>query len=474
MAHTGSASLFACAFIVYLPCNLASRTASNDARRTSWSSCDGYCRSLGLGSGVVKGTAPFCDASCVECSGSCKVVTTKSGMSDYGSGCWSGDKVCCCDRVGPPPTQRADQDSLTIMNFNTFLLEVNAIITVSSKSNLEDRAERIPFWFSSLADEEVPDVLVLNEIMSTGAERMLKNMCSQSWQKNNNDGDNAKFIPCAASSKFAFATLAANPTSAASAQKCSGVVVLVKKGHEIVAAHDTKFKECSGGDCWADKGFWIVQLKKGTQTYWIVGTHTNAYEGTDKVKIRLSQFKHMRSRAEEIAGLGARVVFAGDMNILTDPYVDEKGNRVFENETEGMLGALGASGAPASAGTWAPKGFWLPLDSPLRATADPTWNHFIHHDFSESRLGAQIFDWIITPGRGESLSSPAKATVQVVPMKADSCFKSEEAKGIYTDDLSDHFAVFAHLCYDADACPSLPQVVGHRGYRNRLPSGPDC
>lgn len=166
--------------------------------------------------------------------------------------------------------------------------------------------------------------------------------------------------------------------------------------------------------------------------------------------------------------------FAGDMNILTNPYFDKNGNREFENETQGMLAALGTSRAPASGGTWVPEGFWLPLNSPLTATADPARNHYIHHDSDESRLGAQTFDWIITPGRGDVLATPAKAKVQVVPVKADSCFQSEEAHGKYTDDLSDHFAIFAHICYDTNVCASLPQVSGHRGYANRLPSGPDC
>lgn len=62
-------------------------------------SCGEFCSSGGWGGGSVKGTAPSCGASCHgDCSGR-KCVTVSSGdVSDYGHNCWTGDKVCCCDK----------------------------------------------------------------------------------------------------------------------------------------------------------------------------------------------------------------------------------------------------------------------------------------------------------------------------------------------------------------------------------------
>ncbi len=59
-------------------------------------SCSGHCQSGSHGDGVIIGTAPFCGGNCKEdCPGrSCYIGT--SNWADYGSGCWSGNKVCCC------------------------------------------------------------------------------------------------------------------------------------------------------------------------------------------------------------------------------------------------------------------------------------------------------------------------------------------------------------------------------------------
>jgi len=59
-------------------------------------SCSQWCSGGGHGKyGQVIGTAPFCNASCNSCpNGACTLATSE--MSDYGSGCATGNKVCCC------------------------------------------------------------------------------------------------------------------------------------------------------------------------------------------------------------------------------------------------------------------------------------------------------------------------------------------------------------------------------------------
>merc|ERR1712083_260537 len=68
---------------------------------TAWTSftCSQWCSDGGHGSyGQIIGTAPFCGSSCnSDCpNGACEVATSE--MSDYGSGCTTGDKVCCCSK----------------------------------------------------------------------------------------------------------------------------------------------------------------------------------------------------------------------------------------------------------------------------------------------------------------------------------------------------------------------------------------
>lgn len=444
-----------------------------------YASCSALCQSSNSGNGRMIGTSPFCSASCAECTGTCQIVVKADGFSDYGAGCWSGDKVCCCDRTGPPPGWRPDQDRLTILNMNTYLLEVRVIGPVNKKPNLEERASGIARWFNTLSEAEVPDVVVLTEILSWDAEEMIQRICSDLWDKNSG-GDRAKFMPCRDSSKFGFATQQVNARGILDPLKGGGVVVLVKRGSEITAASDQEFSECASDDCLASKGFWAVQMLKGTQKYWVFATHAQAYGGNDNVAARRAQFKQMRTYADAHVENGARIVFSGDLNIFTGSYVDDDGNTVTQIETQDMLAQLGGPGVPATGGTVMPLGFWLRLDEPIEgsgglpASADATKNHFIYNLPDERRLGSHMFDWNVVPSRGDRLAAPATAKFQVLPVKDTSCFGSDLVSGRSTDDLSDHNAVYSELCYASEGCPSAPALSGKRGVAGRLPAGPYC
>lgn len=65
-------------------------------------SCDTWCQYGGFGHGFIIGTAPACGATCEnDCQGGvCSVAN--DFFSDYGAGCASGDKVCCCAQPAPP------------------------------------------------------------------------------------------------------------------------------------------------------------------------------------------------------------------------------------------------------------------------------------------------------------------------------------------------------------------------------------
>lgn len=74
-------------------------------------SCEAQCRakSNGMVGGKIVGAGPFCSADCnndcpsnqwasntnYQWSTTCGVAD--SSFSDYGTSCWSGDKICCCD-----------------------------------------------------------------------------------------------------------------------------------------------------------------------------------------------------------------------------------------------------------------------------------------------------------------------------------------------------------------------------------------
>jgi len=242
--------------------------------------------------------------------------------------------------------------------------------------------------------------------------------------------------------------------------KGGGVVVLVKRGITVIKAIDEVFRDSAGSDALARKGFFAVNFAKGAQPYWVLGTHTQANEGEKMEKIRLAQYAQMMQFVNLNTGAQDRVVFAGDMNTFTG---DNSGGRQFANETAEMLEALNAM-----EGDLVPRGFWLPLDDPLYASADNVRNHYVNHlDFE---YGAQLFDRVLAFRGGVT---PHHMRRQIVPMKSSDCFVSEAQPG-NSDDLSDHFALFASLCYKQEGCAVEP-VSGHRGSGPVFPSmSPNC
>eukprot|EP00929_Paragymnodinium_shiwhaense_P056752 TRINITY_DN28411_c0_g1_i2.p1 TRINITY_DN28411_c0_g1~~TRINITY_DN28411_c0_g1_i2.p1 ORF type:complete len:170 (-),score=40.62 TRINITY_DN28411_c0_g1_i2:275-784(-) len=71
--------------------------------------CNDWCQSGNHGLGMIIGTAPFCGGDCnSDCpNGACQTATSE--MSDYGKGCASGSKVCCCStKVSTPAEEQKD------------------------------------------------------------------------------------------------------------------------------------------------------------------------------------------------------------------------------------------------------------------------------------------------------------------------------------------------------------------------------
>jgi len=201
---------------------------------------------------------------------------------------------------------------------------------------------------------------------------------------------------------------------------------------------------------------------KVDQPYWIVGTHTQAWPQAEDAAIRLSQFKQIKQFVDSQTGVNDRVIYAGDLNTETGGDGIPQGKH-FTNETDDMLAAL-----DAKVGKLEPRGFWLPLDDALFASADNIRNHYINH--LEFDSGRQNYDWVLAHAGGEL---PQEMRTQIVPVKNDHCFVSETKPG-NSDDLSDHFGFFASLCYKSSGC-AVESVRGHRGSGSFFPSkSADC
>jgi len=435
-------------------------------------------------------TSPVNEQDALVLEGSADGKATEAGdCKDMGNCGWSWRcsdwaKIHCCKCGGGHKkvdlAKRADQDLFEVLTFNTYLLRINIVLTIDEKPNLATRATEIFNWFKTLRTVEVPDVVVLQEIYAKEGQDLLQDICNKNWRKNSGifAHPHHHYLPCdVPNSPFGFATTCVNPTSGLNPVKTGGVVVLLKKGLELVSAEDVAYDDSAGQERFTKLGFWAIELMKGTQKYWAFGTHAIAYEHPDYIKIRQLQFKQMRKYIDEKVEDGARLAIAGDMNIFTGPYKDKDQKLHIPAELEPMLENLGAGAkAPATVGEHVPKGFWLPLAANMSASADPVLNHVIAAIPDEARLGAQRFDSVIAPGPGERLTSPATMRFQIVPVKSDTCFVTEQTgypKGTKTDDLSDHYAVYAELRYAA-AAPRCAVVQDHQGSKGSLPAGPTC
>mmetsp|Transcript_20245 Transcript_20245/g.38853 ORF Transcript_20245/g.38853 Transcript_20245/m.38853 type:complete len:477 (-) Transcript_20245:124-1554(-) len=406
---------------------------------------------------------------------------------DLGS-CWwpwctNWGKLHCCKCGGGHKAievvKRDDQDLLSVMTYNTYLLRINVVVTIDERPNLQKRADEISKWFTTLRTQEVPDVLVFQEIYAKEGESLLNNICNKAWRRKSGltSHSHHKYIPCdVPNSPFGFATSCVNPTAWLNPVKTGGVVVLVKKGLDMLFAEDVRYDDRAGLERFTKLGFWAIKLQKGTQKYWAFGTHAIAYEDPKYIEIRQKQFKQLRQYIDSHVEDGARLVIAGDMNIFTGPYRDKNNVTHTPTELEPMLANLGGLGSPAIVGNLVPRGFWLPLASDMKDSADPKWNHVINAIPDERRLGAQRFDSVIAPGQHDRLTSPMTMKFQIVPVKSEKCFVTEQKgypAGTKTDDLSDHYAVFAELRYSSEA-PHCAVVHGHQGSKNELPAGPIC
>merc|ERR1719324_230918 len=193
-----------------------------------------------------------------------------------------------------------DPDELTVLNFNTFLLEATAFgFQVSAKPAMEDRAKGIEQWFESLKEESFPDVLVLQEIFSKVSNGMVKALCSLDWTPS----ANPKVQKCTGDSPFSAATTVGGYPSRLNPLKSGGVVILTRRGVEMVDARDEVFQDASGMDYFAYKGFMAVWLRKQRvpddprgrhQGYIVVGTHTQAGLGGKEAAIRAKQLQEIR------------------------------------------------------------------------------------------------------------------------------------------------------------------------------------
>lgn len=366
----------------------------------------------------------------------------------------------------------SDEDSLTVMLLNTYLVEVDLVGNwVLPTPNLAHRATGIAEWFNTLSLDETPDVLVFNEMNGPSSEKVMQSICDETWEMFGLSAwVSPKMTKCRQSSRYEMATPGNGPKLAHfELFPTGGVVILVKKGLNIDSFELFNFPLQSFPD--QTRGITVAKVKKQSKSYTIIGTHLTCCIGAEEK--REKQLKEIRDWVDENAKKDERVLIVGDFNIFQFPT--SHGTKEWKDEVPGTKKILGGNGSPAIAGDHDLDGFWLPLDREVKVTWDNVTNFHVNHMKAAREEYGQAYDWVFAPGSGDWLASPADMKFQYVPVKSSVCYKSELMSGLGSDDLADHYGVFTHVCYKSGGCPSVTQVSGHTGVDGRMPgTSSDC
>ncbi|MFD2179572.1 sphingomyelin phosphodiesterase [Veronia pacifica] len=113
-----------------------------------------------------------------------------------------------------------------------------------------------------------------------------------------------------------------------------GGVTIVSR-YPIVREKQKIYDQCSGADCFADKGINYAEVIKGGESYHIFATHAASFDTDEARKNRQLQFKQMRAMAESLdIPTNETVIYSGDMNV----------NKLkFQDDYKQMLRTLNAS-----------------------------------------------------------------------------------------------------------------------------------
>ncbi|WP_076589560.1 sphingomyelin phosphodiesterase [Vibrio ostreicida] len=188
-----------------------------------------------------------------------------------------------------------DDNILKVMTYNIWALPAIA-------SHINDRYDVIPEYVKGY------DVLALQEVFASGRDRFLRELAQEypyQTKMLNKDGFNIY----------------------------DGGVMIVSR-YPIVNQAQYVFPDCSGTDCFADKGVNYAEVIKGGKAYHVFATHTASYDTDTARTNRQRQFKQIRALATSLTIPDHEtVVYSGDFNV---------NKRKFPGDYQQMLANLSA------------------------------------------------------------------------------------------------------------------------------------
>jgi endonuclease/exonuclease/phosphatase family metal-dependent hydrolase len=171
----------------------------------------------------------------------------------------------------------ADADTLKVMSYNVWALPVVA-------KHIGDRFQKIPKHLKGY------DVLMLQEVFASGRGEFLRNLAKE----------------------YPYQTkMLGSPR----ANVYDGGVIIVSR-YPIVNEGQYVYPDCSGTDCFADKGVNYAEVIKNGKSYHLLATHTASFDTDSAREYRQRQFRQMRdfAQAQNIPATET-VVYGGDFNV---------------------------------------------------------------------------------------------------------------------------------------------------------------
>ncbi|WP_339386401.1 sphingomyelin phosphodiesterase [Vibrio caribbeanicus] len=188
-----------------------------------------------------------------------------------------------------------DENALKVMTYNIWALPVIA-------KHIGDRYQEIPKHVKGY------DVLALQEVFAAGRGEFLRELAKEypyQTQMLDKKGPNIY----------------------------DGGVTIVSR-YPIVNQTQFVFPDCTGTDCFADKGVNYAEIIKGGVAYHVFATHTASYDTSTAREYRQRQFKQMRQLASTLnIPKNEAVIYGGDFNV---------NKRKFPGDYQQMLSNLSA------------------------------------------------------------------------------------------------------------------------------------
>ncbi|WP_391091326.1 endonuclease/exonuclease/phosphatase family protein [Vibrio sp. NH-UV-68] len=174
-------------------------------------------------------------------------------------------------------TVEQDANTLKMMTYNIWALPAIAL-------HIGERFDLIPDYVKGY------DVLVLQEVFASGRAAFLRELAKEyPYQTTMLDKDGFNIY--------------------------DGGVMIVSR-YPIVNQAQYVFPDCTGTDCFADKGVNYAEVIKGGVAYHVFATHTASYDTDTARDYRQRQFKQMRQLAQSLdIPHSESVVYSGDFNV---------------------------------------------------------------------------------------------------------------------------------------------------------------